>query len=172
MINVPGGRTAPKPPSDPALLAAPAAGQSLVMQLVRAREAMMYRLRPLFRAADVTEQQFRVMRMLIEQGEADMQRLARLCCIHPPSLSRIVPKLAARGLVARVPGETDHRRIGVRMMPDGREMMRVLEAQVLAAYAALLEELGPNCVADAGRVLARIIDRLGDDASASAGEES
>ncbi len=169
MMNASGGQAAPRPQSAPGLYS-PAAGQSLVMQLIRAREAMMHRLRPLFRTADITEQQFRVMRMLGETQEVDMQRLARLCCIHAPSLSRIIPKLAARGFVTRVPGETDHRRIGVRLTREGHELVRTLGAEVLEAYGGLIEEIGPDCVTDACQALGTIIDRLGGDMAAIAEE--
>jgi homoprotocatechuate degradation regulator HpaR len=73
--------------------------RSLPLMLMKAREGVMQRFRPHLRSHDITEQQWRILRVLAEQTTADMLELATRCCIHPPSLSRTVPLLATRGLV-------------------------------------------------------------------------
>lgn len=144
-----------------ALVAVPSARLSLPMQLLRAREAMMQRFRPVLRAHELTEQQWRVLRILSEVEVTDMQGLARSCCIHPPSLSRIVPKLNARGLVMRLPGEVDHRRISVQLTPAGESLIASVGNEVWAVYAALLDEIGPDCLQQATAALAVLVTALG-----------
>src|SRR5947207_14881770 len=69
--------------------------------LLRAREAVMDRLRPVLRACDLTEQQWRVLRVLSVGGEIEVMRLAREALVRPPSLSRILRDLIERELIAR-----------------------------------------------------------------------
>ena len=163
--------SAPRAPAAARGPVVPSARLSLPMQLLRAREAMMQRFRPALRAHELTEQQWRVLRVLSEAAVTDMQGLARSCCIHPPSLSRIIPRLSARGLVVRLLGEVDHRRISVRLTPAGEAMLAVVGAEVWTAYAALLDEIGEHCVEQATVALAALVEALGAESILPADEE-
>jgi DNA-binding MarR family transcriptional regulator len=77
--------------------------RSLPMRLMQAREAAMQRFRPALRAHGVTDQQWRIIRALDEADSLEISQLGERCVISPASLSRILPKLAARGLIARRP---------------------------------------------------------------------
>jgi homoprotocatechuate degradation regulator HpaR len=67
--------------------------RSLPLMLLRAREAVMDRFRPLLMRTGVTEQQWRVMRVLAEGGAMEAGAVARAACLLPPSLSRIIRTL-------------------------------------------------------------------------------
>lgn len=62
--------------------------RSLPIALLRAREAMMQHFRPMLAVHDLTEQQWRVLRVLAESGAKDATQLAELAQILGPSLSR------------------------------------------------------------------------------------
>lgn len=144
---------------------------SLPMQLLRAREVFMQRLRPHFRAHELTEQQWRVIRVLSEVNVMDMQGLARCCCIHPPSLSRIIPKLSARGIVLRLPGENDHRRVSVQLTTAGRTMVAAVGTDVWGSYAGMLKDIGPERIAAVTVALANLIEAMGGEAIVPTGED-
>ena len=74
---------------------------SLPMVLLRAREGAMRLFRPLLRAHGFTEQQWRVMRVLMENDGVYISTLAQSCMLLPPSISRIVRSLENDGLVRR-----------------------------------------------------------------------
>lgn len=142
------------------------------MQLLRAREVFMQRLRPHFRAHELTEQQWRVIRVLSEVSVTDMQGLARFCCIHPPSLSRIIPKLSARGIVLRLTGESDHRRISVQLTTTGRALVAAVGTDVWASYTELLGEIGPDRVTAVTTALSSLIKAVGGETIVPSGEDS
>ena len=82
---------------------------SLPMALLKAREAVMAGFRPDLDAHDLTEQQWRVLRVLTEHPGITAGELAERAALLKPSLSRIVGRLEERGLVDRRPGARDLR---------------------------------------------------------------
>ena len=67
---------------------------SLPLALLRTREAVMARFRPHVARHGVTEQQWRVIRVLAAADEAlEAGTIAERACIMPPSLSRILKTL-------------------------------------------------------------------------------
>ncbi len=61
---------------------------ALPMALLRAREAVMARFRPLLDAHGINEQQWRVIRVLAEHPSLDATDLAQRANILAPSLTR------------------------------------------------------------------------------------
>ncbi len=59
--------------------------RSLAIGLLRAREAVMSHFRPILAAHDVTEQQWRVIRVLAEAGMLDASEVAEKAFILAPS---------------------------------------------------------------------------------------
>ena len=83
---------------------------SLPAILMRAREAVMARIRPVLRAYEVTEPQWRVLRTLCSVEEVEVTQLADMVFLLPSSLSRILRDLGERGLITRRTSEEDLRR--------------------------------------------------------------
>ena len=69
---------------------------SLPMELLRAREAVMRRFRPGLRGHGVTEQQWRILRALAHSGPLEVSQLADATCLLAPSLSRILPDMGVK----------------------------------------------------------------------------
>ncbi len=78
--------------------------------LMRAREAVMARVRPVLREHDVTEPQWRVLRTLSCVQEVEVTQLADMVFLLPSSLSRILRDLGERGLILRRTSDEDMRR--------------------------------------------------------------
>ena len=57
----------------------------------------MARFRPILAARDVTEQQWRVIRVLGEESPLDASEAADRACVLAPSLTRIIKALEDRG---------------------------------------------------------------------------
>ena len=89
----------------------PPIDQSLPFALLRAREAVMAPIRPMLAELDLTEQQWRVLRVVDERGVTEAGEVARLACLMMPSLTRIIRVLEDRALLERLPHETDKRRV-------------------------------------------------------------
>jgi homoprotocatechuate degradation regulator HpaR len=124
---------------------------------MRAREGVMQRFRPHLRNHDITEQQWRILRVLAEQTTADMLELSTRCCIHPPSLSRTVPLLATRGLVKRSTDANDQRRIFVTLTREGKALFKTMSSESARIYEELEAEIGPTRLAKIYRMLDELI---------------
>jgi homoprotocatechuate degradation regulator HpaR len=117
--------------------------RSLPMQMMLAREAVMHRFRPHLHANGLTDQQWRIIRALNEVEALDIAALGRACCLHTASLSRILPKLEADGLLSRRANEKDQRRISVSLTARGRRLFDRVAPQSEAIYETLAREIGP-----------------------------
>lgn len=130
--------------------------KSLPMELLRAREAVMRRFRPGLREVGVTEQQWRILRALAHSGELEASELAAATCLLAPSISRILPDMQARQLIARRQPDSDLRRSLIRLERKGLsliashapfaeriydEITRKFGAERLAQLFTLLHEL-------------------------------
>ena len=134
--------------------------RSLPMQLMRAREAVMARFRPHLHARGLTDQQWRIIRALNEADRLDIAELGERCCIHPASLSRILPKMEEDGLVSRRTSRHDQRRQQVSLAPRGRRLFAETAPESEAIYAALARAIGPRQLDDLYLALERMLASL------------
>lgn len=116
--------------------------RSLPIALLRAREAVMARFRPVLQSQDVTEQQWRVIRVLAEQSPLDATELADRACILAPSLTRIIRSLEERGLILRERDHGDGRRILLSLSEKGLEIIYNVSPASRAVYADLEQRYG------------------------------
>ncbi|MGH8356893.1 MAG: MarR family transcriptional regulator, partial [Pseudomonas sp.] len=73
--------------------------QSLTLTLLQAREAAMSFFRPSLNEHGLTEQQWRVIRILSQHDELEIYQLAELACILKPSLTGVLVRMEAAGMV-------------------------------------------------------------------------
>lgn len=95
---------------------------SLPMELLRAREAAMARFRPVLREYGLTEQQWRVIRVLADNEGIDASEVAARSFLLAPSLTRILQFLEKEGLVTRSADDNDQRRSVLRLTRKGRRV--------------------------------------------------
>jgi homoprotocatechuate degradation regulator HpaR len=132
--------------------------RSLPMQLMRAREAVMRRFRPHLLARGFSDQQWRIVRALADAGRMEIGELSEECQIHPASLSRMLPKLASEGLIARKNHKEDQRRVVVSITPSGRALFRSAAPESEQIYAAMEREFGAKKLRDLYRLLDELIE--------------
>ena len=92
---------------------------------------------------DVTEQQWRVLRVLHEAGPLDPTRIAEQACLLLPSLTRILQKLDEKGLILRAADETDRRKQVIRITPAGIRLIDENLARSIAITDRLRSRMGP-----------------------------
>ncbi len=99
-------------------------------------------IRNMLSKAGVTEQQWRVLRVLDERGTLDPTEIADRSCLLLPSLTRILQTLEAKGMVARAPHPTDRRKQQISITETGRQLIldNLEESQQLNAW--LRDEFG------------------------------
>ncbi|MDK4742166.1 homoprotocatechuate degradation operon regulator HpaR [Rhizobium sp. LEGMi198b] len=120
--------------------------RSLTIGLLRAREAVMSHFRPILAAHDVTEQQWRVIRVLFEAGTLDASEVADKASILAPSLTRMIRSLEERGFITKHKDKADGRRVLMRITPAGRALIDAVMPESLKVYADIGERFGPQRV--------------------------
>jgi len=133
---------------------------SLPMLLLRAREAVMGRFRPMLREFGLTEQQWRIIRALSEVTETDAGELARVSFILAPSLSRILQKLESVDLVTRRSDEKDQRRALISLTKRGRALFQQVRTRSRDGYADIANTLGPERLSDLYAILEEVEEQL------------
>jgi homoprotocatechuate degradation regulator HpaR len=141
---------------DPEAEPLPPVARSLPVRLMRARESVMMRLRPVLRAHGVTEQQWRVLRTVQDLEETEITALAERVFLLPPSLSRIVRDLEARGLIVRRPSPQDQRRALVSIAPEGEALIHRVEPALRAVRLEMRRLYGMDRL----RTLEGLLDAL------------
>jgi len=111
--------------------------RSLPMMLYRALDAVMPRFRRIFNEFGLTEQQWRVLRVLWEHNAIAFRELAEATLIPAPSLVGVVDRLAKQGLVSRRRSEADRRNVFVHATDQGKDLHRRVRPKVDEAYAEL-----------------------------------
>ena len=115
--------------------------RSLPMVLYRTLEAVMPRFRKIFNEFGITEQQWRVLRVLWEHDRITIRRLAEASLIPAPSLVGVVDRLERMGLVARQRSDVDRRKVHVATTVKGAELEAEVMPRVAAAYASLKQSV-------------------------------
>ena len=116
--------------------------RSLPMTLLRAREAVMERFRAMLRHNGLTEQQWRVIRVLAEREALEVSQLAAHSFLLPPSLSRILKFLSKKRLIRRRAVDDDQRRFEVSLTAAGRRLFRQVAPSSEAIYRDLEQAFG------------------------------
>jgi homoprotocatechuate degradation regulator HpaR len=118
--------------------------RSLPLALMRAREAVMQYFRPHHRRHGVTEQQWRVLRVLYNGGELEATELARQSMLLAPSLTRILRDLEAARMIRRHWHAADRRRSVIAITPTGMGLLAKVAPLSEASFAEISRLYGPT----------------------------
>lgn len=120
---------------------------ALPMALLRAREAVMTRFRPLLAEHDLNEQQWRVIRILAEVDQLDATEVAERANILAPSLTRMIRSLHDRGLITRSRDDSDGRRVMLSISGNGRALLAQVAPESAAIYHQIEQAYGADRIA-------------------------
>lgn len=101
----------------------PSTTRSLPIALIRAREGVMSPIREMLAETGITEQQWRVLRVLAEYGQLDTKTLADRSSLLFPSLTRIAATLREKGLITQTRDNVDRRRQFIKITPAGQKII-------------------------------------------------
>ncbi len=120
--------------------------RNLPLLLLQARDGVMARFRPILNAHGVTEQQWRIVRALLELGPLEQRQIGQVCRLSSPSLAGVLARMDDLGLVQRTRMAQDQRRVRVQLTARSRALAQAMAPQIEAAYAALEAQLGAALV--------------------------
>ena len=130
---------------------------SLNITLIQAREALMTHFRPLLNDAGITDQQWRIIRLLAENGTLDFQDLANQACILRPSLTGILTRLEKANLLVRLKPSNDQRRVFLKLTDGGQQLYTDICSQVDQRYDQIETLLSPEKLAQLTALLGDLI---------------
>ena len=118
--------------------------RSLPIALLRARETVMGPIRVMLAQTGMSEQKWRVIRVLEESGPMEQTALAHKACLLLPSLTRMLQALEGEGLLTRAPDPGDRRKSIVSITEAGRQVLRDHAADSAAIFDALEARFGAD----------------------------
>lgn len=134
--------------------------RSLPMALLRAREAVMRGFRQMLRENGVNEQEWRIIRALVEVDRVEIGELAERVFILKPSATRTIKNMQARKLVSRSRSNSDQRRAYISLTPQGRELFLKIAPQSEAEYGRITKLVGEDNMQKLYDLLREVTERL------------
>ena len=120
----------------------PKYNDGIAARLLAAREAVMNPIRPILREHELTEQQWRLLRVLIDIGPMEISKAAEASMIMAPSVTRILKDLTQRNLVARKQDTQDARRSILSITSKGRSLVTKTASETTALLKAYQTTFG------------------------------
>ncbi|KPU97538.1 MarR family transcriptional regulator [Variovorax paradoxus] len=118
--------------------------RNLPRLLLQAREAVMAHTRPSLRVHALSDQQWRVLRVLGEHGAVETGRVAREAFILGPSLTGVLARMERDDLITRSRDPADQRRTVVEATPRGMKLVNKLSSSIEAHYQWMEQSLGKD----------------------------
>ena len=131
--------------------------KNLPLMLLQAREVLLQHFRPIFQQFGLTEQQWRILRVVSDREQLEQREITILCQISGPSLSNILSRLEEVGYVVRKRSKDDHRKVFVRLGHRGRALVSQVAPHVDARYRELEKTLGLELTSSLFAVLERLL---------------
>jgi homoprotocatechuate degradation regulator HpaR len=120
----------------------PLVHRNLPLLLQQARERVISRFRPLLNAQRITEQQWRIVRLLLESGPLEPRQIGEACNISSPSLAGVLARMQNMGLIDRQRFDNDQRRVRVSLNARSRTLAERLAPRIEAVYAGIEARVG------------------------------
>jgi homoprotocatechuate degradation regulator HpaR len=116
--------------------------RSLPIALLRTRERIMVPIREMLQQSGISEQQWRILRVVDEAGEMEQTAIAQAACLQLPSLTRILRSMENDGLVGRKTDDADRRRTLVSITPAGRVLIAKHRARNADIFSTIETKFG------------------------------
>ncbi|HAS64104.1 MAG TPA: homoprotocatechuate degradation operon regulator HpaR [Vibrio sp.] len=131
---------------------------SLPIQLIKARDVAMQYFRPVLAENELTEQQWRVLRVLESKGPTDFSTLSHETCILSPSLTGIISRLEKQGFVTKQKSPHDGRQFYIHITDKTQALVEQLRPQIEQQYTALKKALGEDKYQQLSQLLTELIE--------------
>ena len=119
-------------------------GQYLFYDLAAAHRKLHASLNHRLKELDVQVESWRVLETLSSDEGHTMGELAEIVLMNPPTLTKLVDRMVANGLVHRQLALEDHRRVRLALTDYGREAVDKVRQHVEAQHEDILKLLGEN----------------------------
>ena len=115
----------------------PSFGDTLPMQLYRTLDAIMPEYRNLFAKNNLTEQQWRILRVLWADNNITVAKLSEKTLLPAPSLVGILDRLVKKDLINRSRSKKDRREVEITLTQNGQKLQEAVAPRVLEIHIKL-----------------------------------
>lgn len=144
--------------------------RNLPLLLQRTREHVVAPFRAIVAEQGLTEQQWRIIRIMLDTGPIEPYQLVSLCSISSPSLTGILGRMEQQELVKRHKMGHDHRRRLIRLTDRGQALAETIVPRINEAYRQLESRLGEPLIASLVQTLEAVNTRLDHPGDADRGQ--
>ena len=116
--------------------------RNLPQRLLKARECLMAHFRPILNHFGLTDQQWRILRVLDEYGSLEPREICSLCQIHSASMAGMLARMEELGMVERSRVPEDQRRVVVRLASWGDRLVGEMAPLIDLQYRRIEEAFG------------------------------
>jgi homoprotocatechuate degradation regulator HpaR len=135
--------------------------RNLPLLLLHAREAAMMHFRPILKRFGMTDQQWRIVRVLSEAEDGlEPGQIAEACKIQKPSLTGILSRMAEVKLIERDRSEIDQRRQRISLSASGRALVDRMTPYIDRQYQRMEKMVGAEALSDICRTLDSMLGLL------------
>jgi homoprotocatechuate degradation regulator HpaR len=120
----------------------------------------MRRFRPVLQAHGVTEQQWRILRALLEEDSLEPRQLCERCLISSPSIAGVLMRMEEAGLIARERMPHDQRRVSVTLTARSKKIGKSLAPVIDEKYLEIEALIGVKQLQQVYDVLDVLLQRL------------
>jgi len=120
----------------------PPTSRSLPIALIRAREGVMGPIRHMLSKDGITEQQWRILRVLAEHDTLTASEVCDKASLLPPSFTRIAAGMVQKDLIARHRSAKDRRSQSYQIAAKGQAIIDTHRAEAAAIVDGYKTQLG------------------------------
>ena len=102
----------------------------------------MSRFRPVLNQHGVTEQQWRILRVLLDEDGLEPRQLCERCLISSPSIAGVLMRMEEAGWIQRERMEHDQRRVKVTVTAATKKLGKSMAPIIEREYLALEKQVG------------------------------
>ena len=134
--------------------------RNLALLLLRSREGVMSHFRAILTQQGLTEQQWRVLRALLDASPLEPRQICERCQLLSASATGVLARMEEMGLVQRERMAEDQRRVLVSITPKSRALARRIVPLIEAQYRELERRIGADLLAQVYATLDQLLQRL------------
>jgi homoprotocatechuate degradation regulator HpaR len=134
--------------------------RNIPLLLMQARERVISYFRPILNAHGITEQQWRVVRVLLEVPALEPRQIGELCTISSPSMAGVLERMEQGGYITRRRVEHDQRRVLVSLTAKSRRLAAEMAPEIDATYRRIEKLLGVEFSAQLYETLDFVLEQL------------
>lgn len=133
--------------------------RSLPMMLHRTLDSVIPKYRTAFNEYGISEQQWRILRVLCEENNSTSSVLAKKTLLPAPSMVGIIDRMMTKGLVQRKRDQKDRRVIYISLTDQGETLMQNLIPEIDNIYKQIISSCDQESWSIMINTLQTIIDQ-------------